>query len=213
MVLLALVALLVLGAFQVVSGRWRVAPILSGSMRPGFAVGGVVLAQRVPIRDLKVRDVVIFHPPGLPNEQTVHRIVSLKVGPTGPIIQTRGDNNPENDPWTVTLRGATAYRARYTLPMIGYAALWLHQPATRRATLAAGLIGLLIAVGLAATGGMRRRKGEEGGPGPRIASDIRKPVRGRVPLVARALFGSTPRVPGRPPESGPKAAESERISQ
>jgi len=62
-VLAALVAAAPTGIVGVASGAWQVRPILSGSMRPGFPVGGVVVTQRVPLDSLHVGDVVVFHIP------------------------------------------------------------------------------------------------------------------------------------------------------
>ena len=50
-------------AFALVQGTWQVTPVLSGSMRPGLAVGGAVISQRVPGDSLHVRDVIIFNDP------------------------------------------------------------------------------------------------------------------------------------------------------
>jgi len=55
-------------AFALVQGTWQVTPVLSGSMRPGFSVGGAVISQRVPVDSLHVRDVIIFSDPFKPAE-------------------------------------------------------------------------------------------------------------------------------------------------
>ncbi len=43
--LLAVLRTAGVAAFALVQGTWMVSPILSGSMRPGRAVGGVVMAN------------------------------------------------------------------------------------------------------------------------------------------------------------------------
>jgi signal peptidase I len=130
--------------------------VLSGSMRPGLPVGGVVITKRVPITSLKVRDVVVLHRPDKPQELYVHRIVRLsRVG--GAIsVRTQGDANNAPDPWRVTLRGATAYRVVYAVPLAGYAAVWVHSPQGRRTFL---LLGLLMMLGAAAGVLIARRRG------------------------------------------------------
>jgi signal peptidase len=145
----------------VLSGQWTVHPVLSGSMRPGFPVGSVVVTQREPIRDLAVRDVIITNPPGDPHFDLIHRVIAVSQSAAGPVVQTMGDANPVPDPWRVTLHGRTIYIARFTLPLIGYFAVWAHSSDGRHATLAlAGL--LLLAAVINAT---RKRRAARPVPG------------------------------------------------
>lgn len=139
--------LLALAAAQVLSGNYQVHPVLTGSMRPGFSLGSVVVVKRVPATSLAERDVIIFHKPTNPSEFVVHRIVSITGNNGVRQIETKGDDNPVKDPWKFTLRGDSAYRAQFTVPFVGYAALWLHQPSTRRNAAFLGAIALLVAAG------------------------------------------------------------------
>ncbi len=150
-----LVALILAGvglaAFSVLSGNWTVAPILSGSMRPGFPVGGVAAAERMPMRSLAVGDVIIFQNPYLRSLQMVHRITQLKVNKSGqPVIKTKGDANPVADPWTVTLHGRYVYVAQFTLPLLGYPAVYTNHSLD---LIVAGLIllGVVLATVLTQT--------------------------------------------------------------
>ena len=142
------------GAAAVLSGNYQVRPVLSGSMRPGLPVGGVVVTERVPVSSLHVRDVVVFHRPDVPADLVVHRIVSLRKTSQGVVIRTQGDANNAKDPWTVTLRGSTAYRAVWSLPLVGYVAVWAHNPDGRRTLL---VIGLLLVFYVFAMTALRRR--------------------------------------------------------
>ncbi len=161
----ALVAVLVVlagaGATAVISGRYQLRPVLSGSMRPGLPVGGIVVTERVPVSSLQVRDVVVFHSPDQPQELIVHRIISLTPGPSGLVVKTQGDANTIPDPWTVSLRGDTAYRAVYSLPLVGYVAVWAHGPAGRLALM---ITGLLIILAAAASGLIARRRSTSRSP-------------------------------------------------
>ena len=122
---LVVLGAVVFGAFSVLSGNWTVTPILSGSMRPGFSVGGVAVAERVPADRLAVGDVILFQNPFQRSVEMVHRIVELKINKSGqPVIRTKGDANPVPDPWTVTLRGKYVYMAQFTLPLLGYPAVY-----------------------------------------------------------------------------------------
>lgn len=153
-VIAIVVALAALCVAAVASGRYQVRPVLSGSMRPGLPVGGIVVTQQVPASSLNVRDVIVFHRPDKPDELVVHRIVTMKQGPSGPVVQTQGDANNAADPWTVTLQGDTAYRAVFSLPYAGYVAVWMHSPAGRTAIL---LVGLALVIGAGVSGVFSRR--------------------------------------------------------
>jgi signal peptidase I len=153
--LLAVLAAVAFGAFEVLSGAYQVRPVLSGSMRPGLPVGGVVITERVPISSLQVRDVVVIHRPDDPQQLVVHRIIALSQGPNGVRVQTQGDANDVKDPWTVTLKGTSAYRAVYSIPLVGYAAVWMHNPDGRRILL---VIGAVLLIGAAVSTVLRTRR-------------------------------------------------------
>lgn len=154
-VLAVLLGLVALGVAEVASGRYQVRPVLSGSMRPGLPVGGVVITKRVPIDSLHVRDVVVFHRPDQPQDLVVHRIISMTPSSSGPVIETQGDANDAPDPWTLTLNGNTAYRATFSVPLVGYVALWVH---SRNGRLIFFSVGFLLVAGAAASGLFARRK-------------------------------------------------------
>lgn len=156
-VAVTILVLAALGVVAVGTGRYQIRPILSGSMRPGLPVGGVVIAKRVPISALEIRDVVVFHPPNEPNTFVVHRIISLEREAGEVRIQTQGDANDVPDAWTAVLRGRFAYRAVYTVPLVGYIAVWAHNPDGRRILLLAGLL-LLAVAGATAALQLRRRR-------------------------------------------------------
>lgn len=183
-VLLAvLVALIVAGTVAVLSGRYQLRPVLSGSMRPGLPVGGVVITERVPTSSLQVRDVVVFHSPDQPQDLIVHRIVSLTPGPSGPVVKTQGDANTAPDPWTVTLHGATAYRAVYALPLVGYVAVWAHGPSGRLALMVTGLLLLLVAtVGGLMTRGRFIRRSRERDQRAAAGTQVPSPASAKVDL-------------------------------
>ena len=149
------IGLLAVVVAAVASGRYQVRPILSGSMEPGLPTGGVVITQRVPISEIKVRDVVVFHRPDRPDDVITHRITELTESANGPVIQTQGDANVIPDPWKVTMRGDTAYRAVFTRPVVGYAAGWVQGPTGR---LALTVLGLLLVLGAAVAGLVRRSR-------------------------------------------------------
>ena len=164
----AVLVVAVLGGLAVVGvnvglGRWQIHPVLSGSMRPGLAVGSVVVMQREPVSDLAVRDVILTNPPGEPHFDIVHRVVSITPAPGGPVVQTMGDDNSAPDPWRVKIRSPYIYQARFSVPLLGYVALYLHGPRGRKTLLAIAAFLLL----LAAAGSLWQRRGHRLADPPR----------------------------------------------
>jgi len=144
--LLAVLAAVGVGAIALVRGTWMVTPVLSGSMRPGLAVGGVVISERIPVNNLIVRDVIVFRDPNNPSLQVVHRIVQMRVSSSGSReINTQGDANNARDPWTLTIRGNYAYRVRWSVPLVGYVAI-AYENNHGFFLLGAGVVLLLLAV-------------------------------------------------------------------
>lgn len=146
MLLLAILGAAGVAAFALVQGTWMVTPVLSGSMRPGLSVGGIVVSQRVAVDSLHVRDVIIFRDPFKPSEQIVHRIVRISKGPGGKLqFNTQGDANNVRDPWTLTIEGDSIYRARWSVPLVGYLAI-AYQNHRGFFLLGAGIVLILIAI-------------------------------------------------------------------
>ena len=136
---------LALAGYQVATGRWHATPVLSGSMRPAIQPGDVVITQRVPVTDLRVRDVVVFYPPGQNAHQIVHRIVELTVKKGTTSITTWGDANLVADAAVSSLKGTTAYRVVRVVPLVGYPAIWLQNENRGLLAIALGVILLFAA--------------------------------------------------------------------
>lgn len=150
-------------ALSLARGTWMVTPVLSGSMRPGFSVGGVVVSQREPLKDIAVRDVIVFQNPIQRTEQMIHRIIKLTRLPDGAIkIKTKGDNNPVPDPWTVVIRTRFVYRIRCSIPLLGYVAV-AYQNHRGILIAVAGLLLVLVAAGtwLGSASRKHARSGED----------------------------------------------------
>lgn len=147
LLLLLVLAGLAVAAYQTGTGRWHATPVLSGSMRPGLQPGDVVLTERVPVSDLRVRDVVVFHPAGEGDRLRVHRIVKMTSRNGSMVIATRGDANSADDPEDSSLSGPDTYRVERVIPVVGYPAVWLS--ARSHGTLAIALGALLLIVAAA----------------------------------------------------------------
>jgi signal peptidase len=136
------------GVWALAQGSWAANPVLSGSMRPGLTVGGVVISQRIPVSELAVRDVIVFRNPNKPSEEMVHRIVQITKGSDGQLlVKTQGDANPVRDPWTLTIRGNSVYKVRWSLPLLGYVAV-AYQNHRGIALLVAGFVLILVALSI-----------------------------------------------------------------
>ncbi len=164
--LLAILGAAGICAFALVQGTWQVTPVLSGSMRPGFAVGGAVISQRVHVDSLHVRDVIIFSDPFKPSEQIVHRIVAITKNRAGQLLfNTQGDANTVRDPWTLTIKGDSIYTVRWSGPVLGYVAN-NYQNHRGYYLLGAGIVLILIALVtiLETRTGRSRRHARRAGP-------------------------------------------------
>ncbi len=140
-------ALAMLGvAFSVVVLHVSVSPVLTGSMSPTFDPGAAVLTRPVPRSAVQPGDVLVFRPPGH-LDSYAHRVVTVSTHDGVPVITTRGDANPSDDPWRAELIEPTAQHVLFAVPHLGRAIVALHQPRTRPIALAlAGLVFTLIGV-------------------------------------------------------------------
>ncbi len=167
----AVLALAGIVGVALAQGTWMVTSVQSGSMRPGLSVGGLAISERTPLDRLAVRDVIVFGSPDNPTEQVLHRIVHLGEGSSGQIlINTQGDASTVRDPWTMTIRGGSAYRVRWSVPLVGYVAIAYQK--YRGFWLGAGIVMAGIAMSLvyrAGRNGKRRRTGTKP-KGPHAAS-------------------------------------------
>lgn len=162
--LLAVLGAAGIAALSLVQGTWMVTPVLSGSMRPGLSVGGVVVSQRVTVDSLRVREVIIFRDPYKPSEQIVHRIIKIAKGPGGKLLfNTQGDANNVRDPWTLSIQGNYIYRARWSVPLVGYVAI-AYQNHRGLFLLGAGILLILLAIATFLEAQQGRRRGRHRRP-------------------------------------------------
>lgn len=132
---------------------YRLSPVLSGSMRPAFSPGAAVVLRPVPVSTVRPGMIVEFVPPGQSAPYT-HRVISVTGSPSRPLIRTKGDANPAPDPWQVQLNGPDVNEVVGSVPYLGRAMLFAHQPGALLA-----LIGLVVTGGgLATTISLYRRE-------------------------------------------------------
>lgn len=121
--------------------------VTSGSMRPTFEPGAVVLTASVPEAELAVGDIVTFQTADGP---TTHRIVEREGGSGGSgavLLTTQGDANDGRDQEPVDTRNVLG-EVRFAVPATGYLLEWVRTP------VGAGTLAALLAV-VVLTGGRR----------------------------------------------------------
>jgi signal peptidase I len=122
---------------------WQRYAIVSGSMTGSYDRGSLVLAEVVPVGDLKIGDVITYTPPA-GDHLVTHRISWIGRDDAGRrIFRTKGDANPIADPWTFRLDRPTQARVRAGVPYAGYALSALGRRDVRMIVIA--LPALLIA--------------------------------------------------------------------
>jgi signal peptidase I len=153
---LAVAAALVLGALMLMPpllGYERYV-VTGDSMSGTIGRGSIVYARAVPVRDLRVGDVITYTPPRatkgtdpLLARKVTHRIVWTGRGASGArAFRTRGDANASADPWTFELAGPTQARVVAHVPLVGYVVAALSVRWVRM--LVIGLPAALVAVAL-----------------------------------------------------------------
>jgi signal peptidase len=95
--------------------------ITGGSMTGTIPKGAVIYSRITPVGQLRVGDIITFHPPGYPTAVT-HRIIAVAAGADGtPAYSTKGDFNETADPWNpVTLNEPQQARYVFQIPVLGY---------------------------------------------------------------------------------------------
>ena len=210
-------AVFVLVAVSVSSGEWQIRPVLSGSMRPDFPIGGVLLTERVPTSSLRVGDVAVLHPPNEPDVTYVHRIVWLEHRDGAVLVRTRGIANPTDDPWTVKILSPMSYEGKVAIPYIGYAAVWVHSGEGRRVLLLIAAAALAACTASAVPAIRRRNRrpatvlpvGGQGSSGPVLdrarGDQAGDPLRRRRDY--RVVVGRAERAEDRPGKARTMAAQ------
>ena len=134
--------------------------ITGGSMQGTYDRGSIVFDKPVPVSDLKVGDVVTYTPPASTGVHGLitHRIISVtNDAKDGVSYRTKGDANPEADPWKFQLDQPTQARVAFAIPYVGFGIAALSMLPVRM--LIIGVPALLIAFALMAR--LWRQAGEE----------------------------------------------------
>jgi len=144
----ALVVLAVVGVGPL-TGRYRLATVLSGSMAPQMPVGSVAVLVPEDPAAVRVGDVITFQAPTPDHRTVTHRVVEVIEGGHHPVLRTKGDANPVADPWTARLDGSRAWRRVAVVPGAGTVIRLLRSPTVHRLTVQVGPAVLLASMLLA----------------------------------------------------------------
>lgn len=131
--------------------------IISGSMDPTIPTGSIVYDEVVPVDDLEVGDIITFVPPpeyGI-DDPVTHRIYSITIGEEGSsaegqrVFRTKGDANPDADPWHMVLDEGEQARVEHIVPYLGYIYMALSNGWVQLLLIGLPALGIAIFVGVA----------------------------------------------------------------
>lgn len=116
-------------------------PVLTGSMRPAFAPGDLLITAPAEVSSLQPGQIAVFTPPG-ENTPFAHRITAVAGSSEHPVITTKGDANPAPDHWRATLNQDQVPVVVTTVPYAGNVLLWTQNPVQR--AIFTALFGLAV---------------------------------------------------------------------
>lgn len=133
-VVMVAAGLVVLGLVAITIGPrflpYQALIVRSGSMSPTIPTGSIVFYTKIASTKVKVGDIIVFSKPGDPTEKVTHRVYQIGHSATGEYFVTKGDANGTPDDWRVPAVG-TGWIARFHVPSIGYALVYLQSTLAR----------------------------------------------------------------------------------
>lgn len=116
LVFFAFIIILITGFF-----RYQIMAIGSSSMNPTISIGDAIIFEKNDkFENLNKNDIIVYRHNG---KYVTHRIDS--VNKEEHVYQTKGDNNPKVDDYTVTPEDIVGVY-RFKIPFLGYPTLWFH---------------------------------------------------------------------------------------
>jgi signal peptidase len=98
---------------------YRPVTMLTGSMSPSIPAGSVLIGIPVPPSAVRAGDVITIRPPEGGLDVVSHRVTSVELRGDAVLVRTKGDGNPEPDPWLAQING-DVLRATAVLPWLGH---------------------------------------------------------------------------------------------
>ena len=115
------------------TGTYRLASVLSGSMGPGMPAGSMAVLVPLDPAAVRVGDVITYEAP-IDRRVVTHRVVEVVEPGPHPVLRTKGDANASPDPWEARLAGATAWRRVAVIPYAGTVIRFLRSAPVHHAT-------------------------------------------------------------------------------
>ena len=138
-----LIFLLVIVTALYIHNEYMISYIRSPSMEPTYMTGDLVIIKFCSPREIHVGDVIVFRNPYNPDMLILHRVVAIKRDGGSIYFLTKGDNNPDIDPWGWVPGNLLIGKLVARVPYIGYIFLAFDEIGARIL-----LILLIIAIGL-----------------------------------------------------------------
>jgi signal peptidase len=126
------------------TGWYRTETVLSGSMRPTFAPGDLIVVTPERVGDVRVGQMISYHVPVGDHHVQTHRVIAVVRRNDQTLVRTKGDANNAADPWLARLHGGTAWQVRAVVPKAGWGIVWLRSPRVRM--LAVFVVPFLLAL-------------------------------------------------------------------
>lgn len=106
--------------------------VSSQSMQPIINYGDLVIMRGAPSENIGVGDVIAFNVPSpydsIAASPTVHRVVEKWTEDGEVYFKTRGDQNDNNDPWTISTENVLSKYTQYKVPYVGLIFILLATP-------------------------------------------------------------------------------------
>ncbi|MCD4535497.1 signal peptidase I [Nocardioides sp. cx-169] len=124
---------------------YRTSTMLTGSMEPDISPGDVVVTAPRPAADIKVGDVISYQIPIEDHRVETHRITEVDRAADGTIsIRTKGDANPNVDPWTAVLEEDTVWEVQAVVPEVGHVIRAMRSPVVHHVVKWVAVGGLIL---------------------------------------------------------------------
>jgi len=123
---------------------YRTSTMLTGSMAPGIEPGDMVVTVPRNHSELAVGDVISYHIPVEDHRVETHRVVEIDREGVRTTVRTKGDANPNVDPWVAVLDGDTVYEEVLVVPHVGTVIRALRAPVVHDVLLWLAIGGMLV---------------------------------------------------------------------
>lgn len=111
------------------TGAYRTLTMLSGSMRPSYPPGAVLVDRPIRPDALRVGQVLTYSIPVEDHRVVSHRVVWLHRLRNGHLdVQTKGDANNGPDPWRAHIQSGPVWVVAFVVPHAGRLLLWMRSP-------------------------------------------------------------------------------------